>query len=65
MAHHLLSACEAAEQLAQRSLRAEDLVRDCLARIDAREGEIQAWSHVDGQAALAACCMACRSASRT
>jgi Asp-tRNA(Asn)/Glu-tRNA(Gln) amidotransferase A subunit family amidase len=53
MAHHLLSACEAAEQLAQRSLRAEDLVRDCLARIDAREGEIQAWSHVAGQAALA------------
>ena len=52
MAHHLLSACEAAEQLAQRSLRAEDLVRDCLARIDAREGEIQAWSHVAREAAV-------------
>ncbi len=52
MSHHLLSACEAAEQLAQRSLRAEDMVRDCLARIDAREGEIQAWSHVAREAAV-------------
>ena len=51
--HHLLSACEAAEQLAQRSLRAEDLVRDCLARIDAREAQVQAWSHVARDAALA------------
>jgi Asp-tRNA(Asn)/Glu-tRNA(Gln) amidotransferase A subunit family amidase len=53
MSHHLLSACEAAEQLAQRSLSAEDLVRDCLARIDAREGEVQAWNHVARDAALA------------
>ena len=53
MSHHLLSACEAAEQLAQRGLRAEDLVRDCLARIDAREAEVQAWSHVARDAALA------------
>ena len=48
-----LSACEAAEQLAQRSLRAEDLVRDCLERIDAREPEVQAWTHVARDAALA------------
>ena len=53
MSHHLLSACEAAEQLAQRGLRAEDLVRDCLARIDAREAEVQAWNHVARDAALA------------
>jgi len=52
MSLHLLSACEAAEQLAQRSLRAQDLVRDCLARIDAREGEVQAWNHVARDAAL-------------
>lgn len=52
MSPHLLSACEAAKQLAQRSLRAEDLVRDCLARIDAREGQVQAWSHVAREAAL-------------
>ena len=48
-----LSACEAAEQLAQRTLRAEDLVRDCLERIDAREPEVQAWTHVARDAALA------------
>ena len=53
MSHPFLSACEAAEQLAQRHLRAEDLVRDCLARIDAREAEVQAWSHVARDAALA------------
>ena len=48
-----LSACEAAEQLTQRTLRAEDLVRDCLERIDAREPEVQAWTHVARDAALA------------
>ena len=53
MSHHRLSACEAAKQLAQRSLRAEDLVRDCLARIDAREAQVQAWSHLARDAALA------------
>jgi amidase len=39
--------------LAQRSLRAEDLVRDCLERIDARDAEVQAWTHVARDAALA------------
>jgi Asp-tRNA(Asn)/Glu-tRNA(Gln) amidotransferase A subunit family amidase len=53
MSQRLLSACEAAEQLAQRSLRAEDLVRDCLERIDAREPHVQAWTHVARDAALA------------
>ena len=48
-----LSACEAAHQLAQRTLRAEDLVRDCIERIDAREAEVQAWTHVAADAALA------------
>ena len=53
MSKQPLSACDAAEQLAQRSLRAEDLVRDCLARIDAREPQVQAWTHVARDAALA------------
>jgi Asp-tRNA(Asn)/Glu-tRNA(Gln) amidotransferase A subunit family amidase len=48
-----LSACDAAHQLAQRTLRAEDLVRDCLERIDARESEVQAWTYVAREAALA------------
>jgi len=48
-----LSACEAAHQLAQRTLRAEDLVRDCLERIDAREPEVKAWTYVARDAALA------------
>ncbi len=52
MSAHRLSACEAARQLAQRSLRAEDLVRDCLERIDAREPQVQAWSHVAAKAGL-------------
>jgi Asp-tRNA(Asn)/Glu-tRNA(Gln) amidotransferase A subunit family amidase len=52
MAKPPLSAREAAEQLAQRSLRAEDLVRDCLERIDARESEVKAWTHVARDAAL-------------
>ena len=50
---HTLSACEAAERLAQRSLRAEDLVRACLEHIDAREPEVQAWQHLARDAAIA------------
>jgi Asp-tRNA(Asn)/Glu-tRNA(Gln) amidotransferase A subunit family amidase len=53
MSKRPLSACEAAHQFAQRTLRAEDLVRDCLERIDAREPEVQAWTHVARDAALA------------
>jgi Asp-tRNA(Asn)/Glu-tRNA(Gln) amidotransferase A subunit family amidase len=34
-------------------LRAEDLVRDCLERIDARETQVQAWTYVAREAALA------------
>ncbi|MEY3474340.1 MAG: hypothetical protein RL087_798, partial [Pseudomonadota bacterium] len=40
---HRLSACEAQAALAQRSLRAEDLVRACLDRIAEREPQVQAW----------------------
>ncbi len=47
-----LTATEAARRIADRSLRAEDLVRACLERIDAREQTVQAWEHVDASGAL-------------
>jgi Asp-tRNA(Asn)/Glu-tRNA(Gln) amidotransferase A subunit family amidase len=47
-----LSACEAARRLDEGSLTSEALVRDCLARIEAREKEVQAWDHLDPQYAL-------------
>ena len=50
---HQLSACDAATQLAQRGLRAEDLVRACLEHIDAREPEVQAWAHIQKDVAIA------------
>ena len=33
--------------------RAEERVRECLARIEAREGELRAWAYLDADAALA------------
>lgn len=48
-----LSASEAARLLQRRELSAEALLRDCLARIDAREGEVRAFVHLDAEAALA------------
>ena len=33
--------------------RAEERVRECLARIEAREGELRAWAWLDADAALA------------
>lgn len=50
---HQLSACEAAAQLAQRTLRAEDLVRACIEHIDARKPEEQAWADTQNVFALA------------
>lgn len=47
-----LTATEAARRLAARSLRAEDLVRACLERIEVREQTVQAWEHIAGSAAL-------------
>ncbi|MEO6269989.1 MAG: amidase, partial [Lautropia sp.] len=49
---HTLSACEAARNIAAGKLSAEALVRDCLDRIDAREAQVRAWSHLDREAAL-------------
>jgi Asp-tRNA(Asn)/Glu-tRNA(Gln) amidotransferase A subunit family amidase len=50
---HQLSACDAVTQLAQRTLRSEDLVRACIEHIDAREPEVQAWAHLQRDEAIA------------
>lgn len=47
-----LSACAAAHRLDQGLLTSEALVRDCLARIEAREGDVQAWDYLDPEYAL-------------
>ena len=49
-----LSASDAAGAIRDGSLSSEDLVSACLARIDAREPEINAWLHVDREGALEA-----------
>ena len=48
-----LSAAEAAKRLARREITAEALLRDCLARIDAREAQVRAWRFVARDEALA------------
>lgn len=48
-----ISASELAQQLARRDISARELVRACLDRIDLREPQIQAWTHVAADAALA------------
>lgn len=49
-----MSALALAAALAQRTLRAEDLMRDTLAHIAGREPSLQAFAHLDPDAALAA-----------
>lgn len=54
MSHlNLLSATEARKQIAAGTITSEQLVRDCLERIAAREGAVGAWTHLDPDAALA------------
>jgi len=48
-----LEAHEAARRIGAGEITSEALVRACLARIAAREGEVGAWAHVDEDAALA------------
>ena len=48
-----LHAWQAAEHIARRELRAEDLVRACLERIDEREPALHAFVQLDREAALA------------
>ena len=47
-----LSASEAARQLDVGEITSEDLVTACLARIEAVEGEVRAWAHLDPEYAL-------------
>ena len=47
-----LSARDAAARIASGDLTSEALVRDCLARIEAREPDIQAWEFLNPDAAL-------------
>jgi Asp-tRNA(Asn)/Glu-tRNA(Gln) amidotransferase A subunit family amidase len=49
---HRLEAWQAARLLARRELSAEDLMRDCLARIAEREPDVRAFVHLDAHAAV-------------
>jgi len=50
---HKLGAWEAASLLASREITSEDLVRDCLAQIEAREPHIHAFVHLSPDTAIA------------
>lgn len=50
---HELDASQAAALLARRELKSEDLVRACLERISARDGELHAFAQLDPVSALA------------
>ncbi|GAA0792124.1 amidase [Cupriavidus gilardii] len=60
----VMTASEAAALIRSGRLRAEDLVRACLDRIEAREPVVGAWTWLDPDAALAAAREADRSAPR-
>jgi len=47
-----LSASEAVRRMAQKRLKAVDLVEACLERISRREGEVHAWEALDPEGAL-------------
>lgn len=47
-----LTATEASALIAKGKLKSEALVQACLEHIGAREPEVQAWAHLDAQAAL-------------
>src|SRR5918993_3567718 len=46
-----LSASEAVLRMAQKRLKARDLVEACLDRIEAREGQVHAWEALDADGA--------------
>lgn len=50
---NLLTATEAATRIAVGAVTSEALVADCLARIEARNGQLSAWRFVDPEQALA------------
>lgn len=47
-----LSASDAVRRMADKKLKARDLVEACLDRIDAREGQVHAWEAIDAEGAL-------------
>ncbi len=47
MSAHTLSLTEAAEHIREGRITSAELVRDCLARIEAAEPEVQAWAYLD------------------
>ena len=47
-----LGVVEAVRDIAAGTIKSEDLVRDCLDRIDSHEENIQAWQHLDADTAL-------------
>ncbi len=49
---NLLSASEAVRRMADKRLKAVDLVKACLGRIDKREGQVHAWEAIDAEGAL-------------
>jgi amidase len=48
-----LSAMEAARRIAAKKITSEALVRDCLERREARDGEIHAWAYLDAENVIA------------
>ena len=48
-----LTACEAGRAIAAGEITSEALVRACLARIEEREPEVEAWTHLDPDYAIA------------
>jgi amidase len=53
MGLNALTASEAAAKLKSGEITSEALVRDCLDRIQAREGTVKAWAYLDPELALA------------
>jgi len=47
-----LTACEAARRMADGTVTAQEMVSACLARIEARDPEVQAWAYLDPEYAL-------------
>lgn len=50
---HFLSALDAAAAIRAGGLTSERLVESCLSHIEARDAQVGAWIHLDGEAALA------------
>ena len=47
-----LTATQASRLMSSGTLTAEDLVRACLERIDARDGDVRAWEYIDPDYAI-------------